>query len=309
MVAFMFPGQGSQYVGMGQALFEADPKVRELFQKAEDILELPLSDICFAGPLEELTETRIAQPALYTVGAAAHLYLTERGVHPDLAFGHSLGEFTALFAAGAFSFEAGLRLVRRRGELMSEAGQKHPGTMAAIIGLSQEQVERILRAAGGVVEIANLNTPEQIVISGEVDAVERAMAIAQVEGARRVVRLKVSAAFHSPLMEEAARKFEKLIGEAEIQKPRIPVILNATAELTQDPEVIREALKMQLRSPVRFVEMLQKAREAGVETFVEVGPGRVLQGLVRRTLKGAQVLGFEKPEQFEPLRTALAPGG
>jgi [acyl-carrier-protein] S-malonyltransferase len=304
-VAWMFPGQGSQRVGMGLEIYESNGEARELYQRAEEFLGFPLRKISFEGPLEKLTETRFAQPALYVLEAALFLYLKRKFELPHVFFGHSLGEFTALFASGVFDFETGLKLVKLRGELMHRAGEKYPGTMAAIIGLPEEEMMRIIDEIEGVLTVANYNTPEQLVISGEINAVQRAMELAEGRGAKRVVKLTVSAAFHSPLMEEPSKRFEEILEGVEFNPPLKPVIPNSTGEITTDVEEIKKALMKQLRSPVLFVKTLKGAYKRGVNTFVEIGPGRVLQGLVRRTLREVDVYGFEKPgdeEKFGGLR-------
>jgi [acyl-carrier-protein] S-malonyltransferase len=291
-VGFLFPGQGSQLVGMGRDFAEALPWARDLYSLASEMLGFDLADVCFNGPEEALRQTRATQPALVVHGVIAARLLREKGIVPALAAGHSLGEYSALIACGALSFEDGLALVRERSRLMSEAGSKHPGAMAAIVGLRAAEVEAACREAAdaGPVQPANFNSPDQTVISGSREAVAKAMEIAKAKGAKRAIELAVSGAFHSPLMDGAARDFEPLVRGTAFRKPAFPVVQNATAAAADDPAAMREAASAQMTHSVRWVETVQAMIGAGVTTFYEAGPGRVLAGLVKRIDGNAAVI-------------------
>ena len=290
--AFLFPGQGSQDVGMGQDLYERFEEARRRLDRADELLGFSLTEIMFGQDGDEaretLRQTEVTQPALYAHSLAAMAVLDAHGLAPDMTAGHSLGEYSALAAAGALSFEDGLRVVRRRGELMADAGGERAGTMAAIIGMDDDQLEAVCqdvtREGDGVVQPANFNAPGQVVISGDAEAVRGAMQLCEERGARRAIELPVSGAFHSPLMTKARDGLAEELADLQIQPPRCPVYLNVTAEPATEPEAIRAALLEQLLSPVRWAQSLHAMQEAGAERFVEVGAGRVLSGLVRRTL-------------------------
>ncbi len=292
--AFLFPGQGSQYVGMGADLYEQFPEARAVFDEAEEVFEASLTALMFGtggDPEAEqaaLTQTDVTQPALYVHSLAAFAVLTSKGRAPDMTAGHSLGEYSALAAAGALSFAEGLRLVRLRGQLMARAGDERPGAMSAVLNLDADVLERVCaeatEAGEGVVQCANFNAPGQIVISGDGEAVERAGAAASEAGAKRVLPLPVSGAFHSPLMAYAVDGLGEALDRAEITAPRCPVYLNVTARPTTDPGEIRRRLLDQLTAPVRWAQTLEAMRADGAGQFVEVGAGKVLSGLVRRTL-------------------------
>ena len=306
--AYLFPGQGSQSVGMGADLFEQVPATRAIMEQANQILGFSLTDIMFglgaaddAEAADRLTQTQNTQPALFVHSMAVFEAMKGRFEAPDMVAGHSLGEYSALCAAGALSFEDALRTVRLRGELMATAGEVRPGSMAAILNMEDADVEQlcddVTRGVGtlssapcedganiGIVQAANYNSPGQIVISGDVNAVARAVELAPERGARRALLLPVSGAFHSPLMDFATEGLGTALAALSIQKPTCPVFLNVTARASSDPEEIRHKLVEQLTAPVRWAQSLLAMQEAGATQFVEVGAGRVLSGLVKRTL-------------------------
>lgn len=287
MYAYLFPGQGSQYVGMGKGLCDASLPARGVFDCADSIAGFGLSRLCFEGPAEALNDTANTQPALLAASIAALRALQERSLEtPAYVAGHSMGEFSALVAAGALTFEDGLRLVRERGRLMKQAGEKSPGGMAAVIGLERGVLEEVCAAArqesGEYVGIANDNCPGQLVISGTRTALERAMTLAKERGAKRAIPLAVSIAAHSPLMAEAAAEFRRALEATPFQRPTVPIVANATAGPLTDPAEIREALGRQLTSPVRWSESVRWMIAQGVTRFIEVGPKDVLTGLVKR---------------------------
>ena len=280
---FLFPGQGSQTPGMGKEVAEAYPDIAgAVFRIADEILGFSLSRCCFEGPAEALAQTEITQPALFTTSVAILRVLEARGVAPAAAAGHSVGEYAALVAAGSFSFEDGLPVVRRRGELMAEAVAQTPGAMAAIIGLDRETIESICHEASssGVVEPSNLNAPTQIVISGHTDAVLAAMEAA-VERGGRSIRLNVSAPFHCSLMAPVTNALAQSLDSLAITAPTIPVYANATAEPVTSPAAVRQALLDQIESPVKWTDTMVHLLEVPSASFLEIGPGRVLAGLMR----------------------------
>jgi len=285
--AFLFPGQGSQFVGMAKDVYEHSATAREAFEQAEDILGFPLRDYCFEGPEDILKQTQYTQPAIFVHSVAMNMLMKEKGVHPGATAGHSLGEYSALVSAGALSFADGVKLVKIRGELMQVAGEKNPGTMAAIIGMQPEDIEAVCKEAtesdSDLVQPANFNSPGQVVISGHVSAVHRAMALAKEKGARMAKELVVSGAFHSPLMGDALTGLEEALAEVAIQSPDVPVYSNVEATPTTDANEIRDLLKRQLMSPVRWETILNNMIADGYDDFYEVGPGKVLQGLLKRT--------------------------
>lgn len=306
-LAFLFPGQGAQAVGMGRALAEAHPAAREVFATADRVLGDGFTRLLWEGPEDELKKTVNAQPALLTHSIAALRLLEAAGLRPTLSAGHSLGEYSACVAAGAIAFEDALRLVRTRGELMYRAGLEHPGTMAAILGLDGATVEAACaEAAGaGIVRAANFNAPGQVVISGEIAAVEAACEIAKAKGARRAIRLEVSGAFHSPLMAGAAAGLAEALANTAIRDARTPVIANVSARPVRAASEIRAALEAQLLGAVRWQESLATMLASGIEGFVEVGTGKVLRGLLRTLDKDAASWNVEDPASLAATLEAL----
>ena len=291
MLALLFPGQGSQEVGMGRDVCEASPAARAVYATADAVLGFPLSRLCFEGPEDELRRTEIQQPALLATSIALLRALEEQAKPaPAFALGHSLGEYTALVAAGALSLEDGLALVHARGRFMQEAVPQGRGAMAAVLGIGAEPVAEACRRAaaetGGVVSPANLNAPEQTVIAGDTASVERAVAFAKAAGARRTVALPVSAPFHCALMRPAAEKLASELARVRFQTAKIPVITNVEAEPNQDAARVPALLERQVTAPVRFVECIRKLVALGVTRVLEVGPGAVLSGLVARIDRG-----------------------
>jgi [acyl-carrier-protein] S-malonyltransferase len=303
--AFVFPGQGSQKVGMGKDLASADPSARAVFAEADDILGFPLSRLCWEGPAEELNDTSVTQPALLTHSVAVLRALQAR--HPALApavvAGHSLGEFSALVAAGALEFASALRLVQERGRLMKEAGHRNPGGMAAVLGLDVEHIDAICRAveaeSGGVVQVANDNCPGQVVISGGEGALATAMERLAAAGAKRTIRLAVSIAAHSKLMAPATATFGLRVDEAGVRDPLIPVVGNVGAVVLRSAAEIGADVKAQLTSRVRWTESVQYMIAEGTRTFAEVGTGEVLIGLIRRIDRTPALTALDLPQTLD----------
>lgn len=310
--AFLFPGQGSQAVGMGARLAAEHPVARQTFEEADDLLGFALSRLCFAGPPDTLTDTVNAQPALYVAGIAALRALYETlpsdSFQPAFVAGHSLGELTALTAAGALSFPDGVLLVRRRGELMREAGQHSPGGMAAVLGLDTTLIEQACdearAATGGVVVVANDNCPGQVVIAGDEQALAEASARLEAAGAKRVVRLPVSIAAHSPLMARVQDEFRRALAAVRFHSPRIPIVGNTQARPLNGADDVRAELGDQLTSPVRWTQSVQAMLAAGITTFVELGSGDVLAGLVKRIARETTRHVVDSPEGLTALLQA-----
>jgi [acyl-carrier-protein] S-malonyltransferase len=304
LVAFCFPGQGSLDVGMGRELATIVPEAMDVFERGSQAAGLDLQYLCFEAPEAELMETEIQQPALVATSLAVLAAIRARGIKPDFVVGHSVGEFTALASAGALKFEEAIALVRERGLAMAEAAKKNPGSMAAILGLDDEVVERICRRILNVWP-ANYNCPGQIVVSGENPAVEQACEAAEEEGARRAVKLRVSGAFHSPLVARAADRLRPALDKVKFAEPSAPFMSTVTARI-EDAKRMGPLLVEQLTAPVRFTQAAQELLREGVQTFVEVGPGNVLSGLIKRIDRNAQTISVSTPESLEKLEEKLA---
>jgi [acyl-carrier-protein] S-malonyltransferase len=283
-IAFLFPGQGSQFVGMGRDLLDPFPEAKRVFEMADEICKKPISTLCFEGPMDELTLTENLQPAITVVNLACLLALNASGITPTVSAGHSLGEYAALVSAGVVSTEDALRLVHKRGELMNREALKHPGGMAAVIGLPINGVLEVLAQAkdGQELAIANHNTAQQIVITGEETAVSRAVQAVKERGAK-AIPLNVSGAWHSRLMEGAVAEFRAFMEQMPFSTPKSRVLFNATAEKEKDPEIIKDLMANQLVTPVKWYDIMQNMAEAAVNIFLEVGPKKVLTGLLKKT--------------------------
>ena len=308
MIAFVFPGQGSQHVGMGQALAARFPECRETFEQADAALGTAVSTLCFDGPAERLVLTEHTQPALLTVSTAAARALVRRGVRPAWLAGHSLGEYSAHVAAGTLSFGDAVRTVRNRGRYMQDAAPVGHGAMAAVMGLDAALVEQACREAadGQVVSAANLNAPGQVVIAGAAEAVRRAGDRAKALGAKRVRALPVSAPFHCALMRPARDRLERDLRALVVSDPAVPVVANLDAEPKRGAADAIAALVDQVTAPVRWEQVVRRLASEGVDTYVEVGPGAVLSGLIRRMDRGARLLSVEDPDGVDRAVAALA---
>ena len=300
--ALVFPGQGSQYVGMGQDIYESSPAGRAIFEEADRILKFPLSKLCFEGPDDELEDTFNAQPAILTVSIAGlealreHLAAMGKTLEPRFVAGHSLGEYAALVAANALDFPDALRIVRERGRLMKETAEKRPGGMAAVIGLDAATIENIVARArdAGEVVLANLNSPKQSVISGEVAALQRAVELAKAEGARRVQMLRISIASHSPLMHSASHGLGEVLAHVPLRDPKVPVVANIGGQVLRTAEELRRELTDNIVKPVNWTHSVVEMVNDGGRTFVEVGPGKVLSGLIKRISDDVKTLNVQE---------------
>ncbi len=310
-IAYLFPGQGSQYVGMAKDIYDAYPVVKKLYATAGEILGFDLARICFEGPADVLIQTQYTQPAIFTHSVALWMLIEDQEVKPAFTAGHSLGEYSALVAAGALSFEDGLFAVKNRSLLMQQACEENKGSMGAIIGLSENEILAICQQASnvGIIQPANLNSTDQIVISGEEKAVEKGLELAKTMGAKRAVKLEVGGAYHSELMRSAQKEFTTVIEKINVKVPKIPVLANVNAEPVSDPIRIKELLVNQITMPVLWYLSMKRMYRGGVRSFVEIGPGKVLQGLLKRSFSDTRSTGIDKLvdiDKFKEMVTAKA---
>ncbi|MEC2053752.1 ACP S-malonyltransferase [Peribacillus psychrosaccharolyticus] len=307
-IAFVFPGQGSQTVGMGKDFYESDQTVQSIFQEADSTLGFSLTDLILNGPQEDLTLTANTQPALLTVSFALYQAVLKAGITPDYTAGHSLGEYSALTASGAMTFKEAVHTVRKRGEYMEEAVPNGIGTMSAVLGMDQAQLEELtadITREGNTVQLANINCPGQIVISGTTEGVQLAAVKAKENGAKRAIPLNVSGPFHSILMEPAAAKLAETLSSIEVKQAITPVISNVTAQPVTQPEEIKEKLIEQLISPVRWEESIRTLLDLGVDTFIEIGPGKVLSGLIKKIDRSVSIYSVNDKVSLENTVHAL----
>lgn len=306
-IAFLFPGQGSQYVGMAQDLYSASDEVKKLYSQASEILGYDLAEVSFKGPEDRLKETVVTQPAILLHSLSWLTMLADSQIEAEFAAGHSLGEYSALASAGVLSHADAIKAVDTRCKAMQEACDANPGTMAAIIGLERGKVEELRSriAELGVCVPANFNSPSQLAISGEKAAVEAALPVAKELGAKRAVMLPVGGAFHSPLMETAAAKLQKTLETLNFSEPRFSVVPNVTGKAESSAAKLKGLLVDQITSPVLWTDTLEELAQQGVQRFVEIGPGKVLGGLVKRTLQGAQILSLDRLEDLQTVEQQL----
>jgi [acyl-carrier-protein] S-malonyltransferase len=300
-IAFLFPGQGAQYVGMAKDIYDSHPEVKELYSKAEEVLGFDLAKICFEGPAEVLVRTEHTQPAIFTHSVALWTLLEDHKLKPAFTAGHSLGEYSALVAAGALTFEEALEAVKHRSLLMQEACDQSEGTMAAIIGLEKEDILSICQEASsyGVIQPANFNSKDQMAISGERRAVQKGAELAKKRGAKRAILLDVAGAFHSELMRPAQEKFREVTGKLDVKEPQVPVVANVNAQPVTETRQIKELLTDQITMPVLWYQSMQRMYKEGVKNYVEIGPGKVLQGLLKRSFKDTKSVGIDKLQDLQ----------
>jgi [acyl-carrier-protein] S-malonyltransferase len=306
MRALIFPGQGSQFVGMGKDLLDFSSRTKQTMEKANEIFGGNLLSVMFEGPEDQLRQTINTQPAIFLCSVVIFDALRERGLSYDIVAGHSLGEYSALYAANALDFEPLANLLKLRATLMQHAGERRPGTMAAILGLDGELVKKLCAESGKIVVVANDNAPDQVVISGEPEGVAQVGEKCKAAGARRVLPLNVSGAFHSPLLDEAAAELAAAIDQAPWRDASVPIVMNASGQPRRSAEEIRSDLKRQINSPVRWVDSVRAMIESGVREFVEVGPGKVLAGLVKRISRDATVINVGTRAELEDFLSKIS---